>query len=73
MEMSLHLNFNQMTKLFNDASARTMKCNCGHRVIMPIRKDKVICRWCGNYVFKNKRVEFIYRVKEGIYNANRNR
>lgn len=72
MEMSLKLNFNEMTKLFDSASARKITCGCGHSVIMPIRKDKVICRWCGKYVFKNKRVEFIYRVKEGIY-ANRNR
>ena len=72
MEMSLKLNFNEMTKLFNDASSRKITCSCGHSVIMPIRKDKIICRWCGKYVFKNKRVEFIYRVKEGIY-ANRSR
>ena len=72
MEMSLILNFNEMTKLFNDASSRKITCSCGHSVIMPIRKDKIICRWCGKYVFKNKRVEFIYRVKEGIY-ANRSR
>lgn len=73
MEMSLHLNFNQMTKLFNDASARTRVCSCGHRVLLPIRKDKMICRWCGRYVFKDKRVEFIYRTKEGIHNVNRSR
>lgn len=72
MEISLHLNYREMTKLFDDASTRKVLCKCGHSVLMPIRKDKVICHWCGNYVFKNKRVEFIYRVKEGIY-ANRSR
>jgi ribosomal protein S27AE len=39
-------------------------CDCGHRVIMPPHFDKVICNWCGNYVFRDKKTEFEYRMNE---------
>lgn len=42
------------------------RCNCGHRIIIPKAMDKKVCDWCGNYVFKNKKDEFKYRVKEKI-------
>ena len=41
-------------------------CKCGHRVIIPFDKDKKLCRWCGRYVFKNKKDEFVYKLKEKI-------
>lgn len=39
-------------------------CKCGHRVIIPKWMDKNICDWCGNYVFKSKKDEDLYRIKE---------
>ena len=39
-------------------------CICGHRVIIPYNKDKGICSWCGNYVFKTKQDEFRYRLEQ---------
>lgn len=38
-------------------------CKCGHRVVIPKYKDKQICSWCGDYVFKNGKDEFLYRMK----------
>ena len=40
------------------------KCKCGHSVIIPVWVDKNVCDWCGNYVFRDKKKEFEYRVKE---------
>ena len=39
-----------------------VKClKCGHSV--PIgRKDKMLCEFCGKYVFKDKKEEFRYRM-----------
>lgn len=73
MEMSLHLNYNEMTKRFNQQQERTIKCKCGHSIIFVSWKTRKLCRWCGNWVFKNKREEFKYRLMEGIHNANRTR
>lgn len=42
------------------------KCKCGHRVIISSKRDKSICSWCGSYVFKDKKREFEYRLKEKI-------
>lgn len=33
-------------------------CKCGHRMLIPYHIDKMICSWGGNYVYRNKRVEF---------------
>lgn len=39
-------------------------CECGHRVVIPPHVDKIVCSWCGNYVFKDKKAEFEYRMNE---------
>lgn len=40
------------------------KCKCGHRNVIPQNKEKTLCSWCGNYVFKEKKDEFKYRMGE---------
>ena len=42
------------------------RCKCGHRVVIPKRTDKMLCSWCGYYVFRNKKDEFKCRMKEKI-------
>lgn len=37
---------------------------CGRRNIIPYNVEKVICSWCGRYVFKSKKDEFKYRLQE---------
>lgn len=39
-------------------------CKCGHSVIISPRKNKVLCNWCGHWVFKSEREEFKYRIGE---------
>ena len=44
----------------------SLKCkNCGHTIVL-VRQDKKICDWCGHYVFKDKKAEFKYRLKEQL-------
>lgn len=42
------------------------KCKCGHTVTIPEFVEKQLCGFCGNYVFKNKKDEFSYRIKERL-------
>lgn len=42
------------------------KCKCGRRVIIPKFKDYALCDWCNNYVFKDKKTEDLFRIKELI-------
>lgn len=44
------------------------KCSCGHVVVIPVYVDKILCDWCNNYVFRDKKDEFKYRLKERINN-----
>jgi len=62
-----------MGKLLTNAEYRRMTeeydkvkytCKCGHRVIITNKQDKTICDWCGHYVFKSKKDEFEFRLKE---------
>lgn len=40
--------------------------NCGRKMHFYAfeKKDKILCDWCGRYVFKNKKAEYDYRMKE---------
>lgn len=56
--------FERMTEEYDKVKYKCSKC--GHKEIIPKWKDKTICSWCGNYVFKDKKEEFKYRIKEKI-------
>lgn len=48
---------------------KRIKCTCGHSIYIPSRLDKVICGWCNNYVFRDKKTEFEYRLQEARNNG----
>lgn len=63
-------------RLDNERSKYKVYCKCGHSIIIyPFeKKDKKICSWCGYYVYKNKKLEFIDKLNnllnknlEGVY------
>ena len=54
----------QMSRMFDNYSKVKYKFSCGHSVIIGANYDKIVCRFCGKYVFKNKKDEFLYRLKE---------
>lgn len=35
----------------------TVKCKCGHSITFS-KSKKVVCWWCGEYVYKNEQDEF---------------
>ena len=39
-------------------------CECGHRVVIPHWRDKGLCSWCHNYVYKDKQMYFRERLKQ---------
>ena len=64
------INFRKDTKRFKRQSDEYDKvkyiCKCGHRVIIPESVDKIECGWCHRYVFKTKKDEDLYRIKEKL-------
>lgn len=66
-----YVNNQELSMILNDITKTRVRCACGHSVVIPTRKDKKICSWCGNYVFKDKETEFKYRFKENLLKEKR--
>lgn len=60
------LTIKQHKIMSNNYAKVKYKCKCGHKVIIPEWVDKQLCKYCGTYVFKNKKEEFKYRMKERL-------
>ena len=41
----------------------TRKCKCGHSIDFFFR-DRVSCSWCGRLVYRDKKTEFIEKMKK---------
>ena len=54
--------YNEDTKLFKSLRRCSVKCKCGHTLIIN-NKDKVLCNHCGYYVY-NTRKQFKERLNE---------
>lgn len=52
-------------KYSESISLSTVKCKCGHSVVMP-NAERTICSWCGAWVYKNHKIEFKYNLKKAI-------
>ena len=54
-------------RITNEYSKIKFKCShCGHKVVIPAWVDKQLCRWCGNFVYRNKQMEFKENIKKLI-------
>lgn len=56
--------FNHQKKLDKVIEHNRYYCHCGHSVTILPNESKVFCTYCGHWVFKNKKEEFMYRLKE---------
>ena len=56
------------SKYYNELSKYRQKCKCGHSVFIVNKKNKVLCTWCHNYVYKTKLDEFKDRMR-GVLNG----
>lgn len=57
----------EIIKLSDEYNKLKIKCkHCGHKLVIPVWVDKQICSWCGNYVYRNKQMEFREEVKKLI-------
>ena len=41
-------------------------CKCGRKELILSSQDKVLCSWCGNYIYRNKKLEFADRLNTAI-------
>ena len=40
-----------------------VKCKCSHVVIMPYRHKRVLCDFCGSWIYRDKKDEFKDRLR----------
>lgn len=66
-----YLDFKEMQLKLNDIQKTSYKCKCGHTVVITYQVDKALCNYCNNLVFKDKRSEFEYRLKENLFRERR--
>ena len=59
-------NFKKDTQRAVNFYSTCLHCEkCGHS-LQVIRRNKAFCEWCGRYIFKDKKDEFEYRLKEKL-------
>lgn len=58
------LTFRELEKLNSERSNSRVLCKCGHSLLINNKYNRAICSYCHNFVFKTKKDEFIYRMKE---------
>lgn len=49
---------------------RQVKCSCSHTVTFGL-KDRQICGYCGNWVYKTPEAEFKYKLNKAIIDRNK--
>ena len=69
--MKYWLSTKEIERKYEEKQKYAYKCKCGHTVFIINKRDYVLCSHCKNLVFKNKKIEFEYRMKEKIIREKR--
>lgn len=56
--------FQEIVRDQNKIQDYMVKCKCSHTMIFTGIKDRICCSHCGNYVYKDKKTELKYKMKE---------
>lgn len=70
--MKEYLTYKEMGMKLEDIQKTSYKCRCGHTVVITNKEGRAICSNCHKWVFKDKRTEFEYRIKENQIKERRN-
>ena len=60
---------NDLEKKRKFITNNTIKCKCGHSVFF--QRNKMICTWCGRFVYKNEKEEFKDKLISQLNKKNR--
>lgn len=50
--------YKEDTRMFDSIKENKVKCKCGHVQVITNRVGKAICKWCGNYIYKDEKNKF---------------
>lgn len=57
------LRYKELQRLESEMAKFKVTCKCGTKTIM-IDKERDTCRGCGHWIYKNKLIEFKYKMEE---------
>ena len=50
---------------FDEREQYKVTCShCKHTMIMPYKLERIICSYCKKTIYRNKKIEFQYKMKE---------
>ena len=61
----------EQKKLDSQRTLMLKKCSCGHTIAI-VFADRTICSHCGKWVYRNKQIEFKYKLKEKMIEEAKN-
>lgn len=64
MNISNWLSNQEIIKLFEDKQKYRVVCKCGHTNFIVNKSGRCLCSYCNEWVFKDKKTEFEYRLLE---------
>lgn len=71
--MSNWLTIEEIDRKIQDIQVCKRYCkHCGHSLIIIARRDYVECSYCHNFVFRDEKSEFMYRMKQNLIKEKRN-
>lgn len=71
--MNRWLSLKEIERKYEDKQQYKVYCKCGHTNYIANKEGRCICSYCHNFVFKDKKTEFEYRMKQKIKEEKRNR
>lgn len=64
------MSYQEIMKYTSNLSEHMYQCEkCGRKEIIRAGETKKLCTHCGNYIFKTKKDEFIYRMRGEMING----
>ena len=60
--------FYKMNKICDEEQKYQVTCKCGTKTVM-VWADRALCRGCNHWVYRNKKIEFMEKMKEELKNG----
>ena len=71
MNISNWLSNKEITQLFEEKQKFRVVCKCGHTNYIANKSGRCLCSHCNEWVFKDKKTEFEYRLVENYMKEKR--
>lgn len=68
-----YLSLKELVNLYEEKQKFRHICKCGHSVYIANKRGITECNNCHNLVFKDKKTEFEYRMKQNLIKEKRRR